>query len=185
VENIDALYEQLGLGERLAPMIAGLLAAGKTEESNTIEQRKPIEVAGTEGLVVSYAKCCSPIPGDEIVGFMSSGRGIVIHHADCGNLADYRRHPSKWIPVSWRPRIKGEFSCEIHVRTMDRLGLLAELAARISATQSNIDTVQVDSDDDSSTLTFRLKVRDRKHLAQVLRSVRSIPGVVRVTRNIG
>ena len=185
VDSVDALYEQLGLGERLAPMVAGLLASGKTEESGAIESRKPIEVAGTEGLVVTYAKCCSPIPGDEIVGFMSSGRGIVIHHANCGNLADYRRHPSKWIPVSWRAKIKGEFFCEIQVRTMDRLGLLAELAGRISATQSNIDNVQVDSDDDSSTLTFRLKVRDRRHLAQVIRSVRSIPGVVRVTRNIG
>jgi (p)ppGpp synthase/HD superfamily hydrolase len=144
-----------------------------------------LEIAGTEGLVVTYARCCSPIPGDDIVGFMSSGRGIVIHRANCGNLAEYSRQPSKWIPVNWKSRVKGEFLCEIQVRTMDRVGLLAELAGRISATDTNIDHVRVDSDGDSSTLAFRLKVRDRAQLAQVLRSIRGTPGVVRVTRNIG
>jgi len=186
LESVEALFEQLGLGERMAPIVAGMLAQrSAAEDQAAIESRKPLEVAGTEGLVVDYARCCSPIPGDEIVGFMSSGRGIVIHRAQCGNLAEYSRQPSKWIPVDWKSRIKGEFLCEVRVRTMDRVGMLAELAGRISATQTNIDHVRVDSDDDSSALAFRLKVRDRKHLAQVLRSIRRVPGVVRVTRNIG
>jgi GTP pyrophosphokinase len=186
LETVDQLYEQLGLGERLAPIIAGMLAQSEdTQDADAIERRKPLEIAGTEGLVVTYARCCSPIPGDDIVGFMSSGRGIVIHRANCGNLAEYSRQPSKWIPVNWKSRVKGEFLCEIQVRTMDRVGLLAELAGRISATDTNIDHVRVDSDGDSSTLAFRLKVRDRAQLAQVLRSIRGTPGVVRVTRNIG
>jgi (p)ppGpp synthase/HD superfamily hydrolase len=87
--------------------------------------------------------------------------------------------------VGWQSRVKGEFLCEIQVRTMDRIGLLAEVAGRISSTKTNIEHVRVDSEGDSSLLAFRLKVRDRRHLAQVVRSVRSIPGVVRVTRNIG
>jgi GTP pyrophosphokinase len=185
VEDVALLYEQLGLGERLAPIVAGQLAQSADTDSEAASRRKPLEVAGTEGMVLSYARCCSPIPGDPIVGFMSSGRGIVIHRANCRNLAEYSRQPSKWIPVDWKSRIHGEFFSEIHVRTMDRVGLLAELAGRISATQSNIDHVRVDSDGDSSTLAFRLKIRDRRHLAQVLRSIRSIPGVVRVTRNAG
>jgi GTP pyrophosphokinase len=183
--DADTLYEQLGLGERLAPIVAGLLAQSADDDPSAAERRKPLEVAGTEGLVVNYARCCSPIPGDEIVGFMSSGRGIVIHRNNCRNLAEYSRQPSKWIPVNWQARIKGEFLSEIHVRTLDRVGLLAELAGRISATQSNIDHVRVDTEGDSSALSFRLKVRDRKHLAQVLRSIRKIPGVVRVTRSNG
>jgi GTP pyrophosphokinase len=185
IPDAKTLYEQLGLGERLAPIVAGMLAQSPDPDVLPAEPRRPLEVAGTEGLVVTYARCCSPIPGDEIVGFMSSGRGIVIHRSNCRNLAEYARQPSKWIPVSWKSRVKGEFESEIQVRTMDRVGLLAELAGRISATQSNINHVRVDSDGDASALAFRLTVRDRKHLAQVVRSIRSIPGVVRVSRNLG
>jgi len=183
--DVDELYHELGLGRRLAPIIASMLAQGTWDEAKPVTGHKPLEVAGTEGLVVTYARCCSPIPGDEIIGFMTSGRGIVIHRTNCRNLTEYSREPSKWIPVSWKSRVKGEFLCEIQVRTMDRVGLLAELAGRISATRTNIDHVRVDSDGDSSSLTFGLKVRDRKQLAQVIRSARATPGVVRVTRNIG
>jgi GTP diphosphokinase / guanosine-3',5'-bis(diphosphate) 3'-diphosphatase len=185
IPDSETLFEQLGLGERLAPIIAGLLAQEGEQHDGAAERRKPLEVAGTEGLIVNYARCCSPIPGDEIVGYMSSGRGIVIHRSRCRNLAEYSRQPSKWIPVDWKPRLKGEYLTDIHAKTLDRVGLLAELAGRISATQSNIDHVRVDTEGDASTLSFRLKVRDRKHLAQVLRSIRAVPGVVRVGRNNG
>lgn len=184
LSDINALYEEIGLGRRLAPVIAGMLAETTDDDARPLTGQKPIEISGTEGLVVSYARCCSPIPGDEIVGFMTSGRGIVIHRTQCRNLAEYSRDPSKWIPVSWKARIKGEFLSEIQVRTLDRVGLLAELAGKISSTGTNIEHVRVDSDDDSSTLAFRLKVRDRKHMAQVLRSIHGTPGVVRVLRNL-
>jgi guanosine-3',5'-bis(diphosphate) 3'-pyrophosphohydrolase len=185
IAEADDLFEEIGLGRRLAPVIAGMLAQAGDAETKPLTGQKPLEISGAEGLVVTYARCCSPIPGDEIVGFMTSGRGIVIHRSNCRNLAEYSRDPSKWIPVSWKSRVKGEFLCEIQVRTMDRIGLLAELAAKISSTNTNIDHVRVDSEGDSSLLAFRLKVRDRKHLAQVVRSIRATPGVVRVTRNIG
>ncbi|HEX7081197.1 MAG TPA: bifunctional (p)ppGpp synthetase/guanosine-3',5'-bis(diphosphate) 3'-pyrophosphohydrolase [Gammaproteobacteria bacterium] len=183
VADMATLYEQLGLGERLAPVVAGMLAQGDGgPDSDLAGRRKPLEIAGTEGLVVNYARCCYPIPGDEIIGFMSSGRGIVIHRTTCGNLAEYRKQPSKWIPVNWKHDVQGEFLSEIQVRTLDRVGLLAEVAGRISATHTNIDHVRVDTEGDASALLFRLKVKGRKQLAQVLRSIRAIPGVVRVTR---
>jgi guanosine-3',5'-bis(diphosphate) 3'-pyrophosphohydrolase len=186
LHDTEKLYEEIGLGQRLAPIVAGMLADSDVDdELETIDERRPIEVSGTEGLVVTYARCCSPIPGDDIVGFMSTGRGIVIHRVMCGNLSEFGKESSKWIPVHWKSRLKGEFYSEINVRTMDRVGLLAELAGKISATLANIDHVRVDSDDDSSTLSLRVAIRDRKHLAQVLRSVRSVPGVVRVGRNLG
>ncbi|MFS8608658.1 MAG: bifunctional (p)ppGpp synthetase/guanosine-3',5'-bis(diphosphate) 3'-pyrophosphohydrolase [Gammaproteobacteria bacterium] len=185
VKDMAALYEQLGLGERLAPVVAGMLAQDGGDASEVAGRRKPLEIAGTEGLVVNYARCCYPIPGDEIVGFMSSGRGIVIHRTTCGNLAEYRKQPSKWIPVDWKSNVEGEFLSEIQVRTLDRVGLLAEVAGRISATKTNIDHVRVDTEGDASALLFRLKVKDRKQLAQVLRSIRTIPGVVRVMRSTG
>ena len=186
ITDTGMLYEQIGLGQRLAPVVAGLLAQGSVEEAAAAShQRQPLAVAGTEGLVVDYARCCYPIPGDEIIGFMSSGRGIVIHGQKCRNLAEYRKQPSKWIPVSWKTGLKGEFLAEIQVRTMDRVGLLAEIAGRISATHSNIDRVRVDTETDGAVQVFRLKVRDRKHMAMVMRSIRSTPGVVRVSRNTG
>ncbi|HEX5045627.1 MAG TPA: bifunctional (p)ppGpp synthetase/guanosine-3',5'-bis(diphosphate) 3'-pyrophosphohydrolase [Gammaproteobacteria bacterium] len=184
VKDIETLFEQVGLGERLAPVIAGMLAQQK-DPADPAEERKPIEIAGTEGMVVNYARCCYPIPGDEIVGFMSSGRGIVIHRTTCRNLAEYRKQPSKWIPVDWTKGVKGEFDSEIQVRTLDRVGLLAEVAGRISATHTNIEHVRVDTEGDASALSFRLKVRDRRQLAQVVRSIRTIPGVVRVARSAG
>jgi guanosine-3',5'-bis(diphosphate) 3'-pyrophosphohydrolase len=184
VPDQDTLLEQVGLGERLAPVVAGLLAQERNErDADAGERRKPLEIAGTEGSVVSYAHCCYPIPGDEIVGFMSSGRGIVIHRDRCRNLAEYRKQPAKWIPVNWTRGIKAEFESEIQVRTLDRVGLLAEVAGRISAAHTNIEHVRVDRDGDASALAFRLKVRDRRQLAQVVRSIRTIPGVVRVSRS--
>nr|PZN75064.1 MAG: guanosine-3',5'-bis(diphosphate) 3'-diphosphatase [Pseudomonadota bacterium] len=185
LEDMGTLYEQLGLGERLAPVVAGMLAQHDGDDTELAQKRKPLEIAGTEGLVVTYARCCYPIPGDEIIGFMSSGRGIVIHRTTCGNLAEYRKQPSKWIPVNWKNNVEGEFLSEIQVRTLDRVGLLAEVAGKISATHTNIDHVRVDTEGDSSVLLFRLKVKDRKQLAHVLRSIRTIPGVVRVTRGTG
>ena len=185
IADVEALFEQVGLGERLAPVVAGMLAQRSEEEAASADQRKPLEIAGTEGMVVNYARCCYPIPGDEIVGFMSSGRGIVIHRGNCRNLAEYRKQPSKWIPVNWKRGVKGEFDSEIQVRTLDRVGLLAEVAGRISATHTNIEHVRVDTEGDASALSFRLKVHDRRQLAQVVRSIRAIPGVVRVTRSAG
>ena len=185
-DDMEDVYEQLGLGERLAPVLAGMLAQQEISADGEItEQRKPLDIAGIEGLVVSYARCCNPIPGDEIIGFMSSGRGMVIHRTSCHNVIEDRNHPTKWLPVDWRRGIKGEFQSEIHVRTLNRVGLLAEVAGRISATRSNIDNVMVEADGDASMLSFRLTVRNRRHLAQVIRSIRSNPGVVRVSRTAG
>jgi GTP pyrophosphokinase len=186
IADLETLFEQLGLGERLAPVVAGMLAQqGDEDDSDVAARRRPLDIAGTEGMVVNYARCCYPIPGDEIVGFMSSGRGIVIHRSNCRNLAEYRKQPSKWIPVEWKRNVKGEFHSEIQVRTFDRVGLLAEVAGRISGTHTNIDHVRVDTEGDASALTFRVKVRDRKQLAQVVRSIRTIPGVVRTSRSAG
>ena len=183
ISAMDEVYEQLGLGERLAPVVAGMLAQQLGEENDAEVQRKPLEIAGTEGLLVTYAGCCHPIPGDGIIGYMSSGRGVIIHRDNCHNVAAFRKQPTKWIPVDWRQGISGEFQSEIRVRTLNRVGLLAEVAGRISATFSNIHHVNVETDDDeSTTLLFRLNVRDRRHLAQVMRGIRTNPGVIRVSR---
>lgn len=183
IDTVGTLYEQLGLGKQLAPVVARQIAQlGSGTSADRASQLQPLDVAGAEGMVVDFARCCYPIPGDDIVGFVSAGRGIVIHRDRCRNLSEFRNHPSKWVPVDWKSKRKSEFLTQIRVRTLDRVGLLAEIAGRISSLQSNIDFVRVDTESDGAVQDFRLKVRDRRHLAQVMRGLRTIPGVQRVAR---
>ncbi len=181
--NASELYEQLGLGERLAPLTARFLLGSKVEGDATIEQAS-LTIAGTEGMVVSYAKCCYPIPGDEVMGYLSSGRGVVIHRNVCGNLSNFRKQPEKWISVSWEQEIEREFQSQIQCETRNKTGVLAEVAATIADCGSNIEQVEVlGRHDDCSMLSFLLLVRDRRHLAQIMRNVRKMPNVIRVIRD--
>jgi GTP pyrophosphokinase len=135
-------------------------------------------------MVVSYAKCCHPIPGDEVMGYLSTGRGIVIHRTTCGNLINFRKQPEKWIAVNWEKKIDRDFQSQVSTETENKPGVLAEVAATIADCGSNIESVEVQSrQDDSSILTFLLLVRDRTHLARIIRSVRNMPNVIRVSRD--
>ena len=133
--------------------------------------------------MVSYAKCCYPIPGDEVMGYLSSGRGVVIHRTCCGNLANFRKQPEKWIAVTWEDDIDREFTSQISIETENKPGVLAEVAATIGDAGSNIEQVEVlGRHDDCSMLSFTLQVRDRKHLADIMRDVKKMPSVIRVMR---
>ena len=183
LNNNDELYEQIGLGERLAPLTARFLV-GVNEEGESEPNTASLVIAGTEGLVVSYARCCHPIPGDDVMGYLSSGRGIVIHRNNCGNLSNFRKQPEKWIAVSWEKDIDLDFNSQIHVETLNKPGVLAEVAATIGDAGSNIEQVSVlGRHEDCSVLAFMIQVRDRIHLAQIMRSVRNMPNVIRVTRD--
>ena len=140
-------------------------------------------MAGTEGLLVSYARCCFPIPYEPIIAYLSVGRGVVIHRAECSNLSGWHKQPDKWLPVSWQPRLEREFASELRIEAANRVGVLAALAAKIAAVDTNISHVSVvERDDQNSTITFELQVRDRRHLAQVIRAIRRMPDVLSVQR---
>ncbi len=184
MKDLDELYERIGLGERLAPLVARRLLPGGYAEDGT-GTPAPLAIAGTEGLLVSYARCCFPIPYDPIFAFLSAGRGVVIHRENCVNVEDYRKHPEKWLPVSWQIAPDRVFSSEIRVYAANRTGVLAAVAAAIASTETNIDHVSIDEQDsDASILTFELRVADRKHLARIVRVIRRMPDVTRVTRTI-
>jgi len=141
-------------------------------------------IAGTEGVVVSYAKCCHPIPGDDVMGYLSSGRGVVIHRNSCGNLINFRKQPEKWIAVSWEKDIDRDFSSQIQVEALNRTGVLAEVAAMIADSDSNIEQVEViDRHEDGTVLIFSLQVKDRIHLARIMRDIKKMPNVLRVSRD--
>jgi RelA/SpoT family (p)ppGpp synthetase len=182
MKTAEDLYEKVGLGERLAPLIARrLLTADETATQSS--EPAPLVIAGTEGLVVSYARCCFPIPNDPIMAYLSSGRGVVIHRESCGNLAGFRKQPEKWISVSWQKNLDRPFSSEIRVEVANKMGVLAAVAASIAGTETNIDHVSlVERDVDTSTLIFELQVRSRKHLARVMRVIRAMPDVLKVHR---
>jgi RelA/SpoT family (p)ppGpp synthetase len=180
--NVQELYEQIGLGERMASLVARrLLPEQEGDEGGG--QAAPLAIAGTEGMVVTYGRCCHPIPGDTIFGYLSAGRGIVIHRDDCGNLAEFRKQPDKWLAVEWERKLSRTFPVEIRAEVRNRLGVLAAVAANISSTETNIEHVQVvERDGDSSSLIFLLQVNDRAQLERVLKSIRAMPDVLAVAR---
>ncbi|UCG73687.1 MAG: bifunctional (p)ppGpp synthetase/guanosine-3',5'-bis(diphosphate) 3'-pyrophosphohydrolase [Chromatiales bacterium] len=183
LNNTNELFEQLGLGERLAPLVAKALLENPQAAAPDESGRTAIVIAGTEGMVLSYGRCCHPIPGDPIMGYLSAGRGLVIHRNVCGNLGEFRKQPQKWIAVNWEKQIDREFSVEIRVEVTNRPGALAEIAAQIGDADCNIEQVSVEErEGDTADLRFSILVKDRAHLARVIRSIRHMPVVLRVTR---
>jgi (p)ppGpp synthase/HD superfamily hydrolase len=199
MKDAGELYEKIGLGERMAPLVARRLqplleanvegaepgANSDAKPAAAHNPAGPLMIAGTEGLLVTYARCCFPIPNDPIMAYLSAGRGVMIHRQNCGNLAEYRKQPDKWLSVAWEGAHDRLFSCEIQLEINNRVGVLAAVASSIAGTETNIDQVSLEERDvNSSSLKFQVQVRDRKHLARVIRTVRRMPDVQRVSRTL-
>ncbi|WP_455209370.1 bifunctional GTP diphosphokinase/guanosine-3',5'-bis pyrophosphate 3'-pyrophosphohydrolase [Kaarinaea lacus] len=208
LSSLDDLLEQISLGNRVSLLVARQLTeteqTGEKPSRGTLrplgiknvfsryapdwmksssKDNRPLAIKGTEGTVVSYAKCCRPIPGDSILGFISAGRGIVIHRDSCKNTKDYRSRPDKWVDVQWDSNVQSTFPVDVRVDTENRRGVLATVAAAIAEMSVNIENVSMDERDGSySSMKFTLSVKDRKHLANIIRRVRGIDSVVRMVR---
>ena len=183
LEDRNELFESIGLGQHLAPLVARRLMSEEETGSEAGKPGTPLAIRGSEGLVVTFARCCHPIPGDGIVGVLTAGKGIVIHREECRNLNDYRNQPDKLIEVQWEKRIKREFPVEIRADVVNQRGVLATMAAAIAEMRSNIEHVnQQDRDEMTSVLTFAFGVRDRTQLARILRRLRGLPQVIRIQR---
>ena len=184
LKDADELYEKIGLGERLAPLVARRLQPSRGEQP-AHAAGGPLMIAGTEGLLVSYAHCCFPIPNDPIMAYLSAGRGVVIHRQNCGNLAEFRKQPEKWLSVAWEAPHGRTFASEIQLEINNRVGVLAAVASSVADTGTNIDQVSLEERDvNSSALRIQMQVRDRKHLARVIRTIRRMPDVQRVFRTL-
>jgi len=182
LQDANTLFEQIGLGERLAPLTARFLIGIQDQDAES--EAASLVIAGTEGVVVSYSQCCYPLPGDDVMGYLSSGRGVVIHRNSCGNLINFRKQPEKWLSVSWEESVDREFYSQIQVEALNKTGVLAEVAAMIGDSNSNIEQVSViDRHEDDTVLNFLLQVKDRIHLARIMRNVKKMPNVLRVTRD--
>ncbi|MFQ5642516.1 MAG: bifunctional GTP diphosphokinase/guanosine-3',5'-bis pyrophosphate 3'-pyrophosphohydrolase [Thiogranum sp.] len=183
----ESLFADIGIGNRMAMLVARRLVPqeeGGGERPPETGHSKPLAIRGTEGMVVHFARCCRPIPGDAIVGFISAGRGLVIHTETCNNLSEYRSRPDKWIDVEWQTDIEGEFAAEIRVDVSNQKGVLATIAAEISEAGSNIENVSIEDRDGLDTsMNFTVTVHDRRHLARVIRCIRKLPPVLRISRS--
>jgi len=188
-ENENELFKDIGLGNKMAPLIARQLVvlkklASKKNQKNSVDNTTPLSIKGTEGMVVKFPKCCYPIPGDPIHGFVTSGRGIVIHRQTCKNLAEYQKQQEKWINVEWEPYNEGEYEVKIHLNVNNQRGVLATVAAAIADTDANINSVEMKERDGRHTsLRFIIEVKNRVHLAKVIRKIRLIKSVSQIDRN--
>jgi GTP pyrophosphokinase len=174
---------EIGLGKQLAIVIARkLLPAGV--ESKHPGHAGPVIIRGSEGMALQFAKCCHPIPGDPIIGFIKTGRGMIIHTHDCPVIAKSRRDPDKWLDVEWAPDTRKLFSVNIKLVVSNQTGVLAKVAAEIAQNGSNIENVSLEPGDSSAytDIHFTLQVSNRLHLAQIMRGLRRHPEVIRINR---
>ncbi len=183
------MYVEIGLGERVAElMIQSLLGIEeiKPKQKKQSSKKIPLAIRGTEGVVVNFGKCCRPIPGDQIIGIMTSGKGLVIHRERCRNVDRKNAFKDKWVTVSWAEDHEQDFVAAVRVETINQRGVLAKLAARIAAAGSNIDDIIFeDKDGKSTTITFAIGVRDRKQLASIIRTLRGNSNVLKASRMRG
>ena len=185
--SLEQLLEEIGLGNRMSYMIAQKMASHSQVSSADAErypdQQGSLAIRGSEGMVMNYAMCCHPIPGVPIIGHISSGRGMVIHTDDCNNVADIRDNTEKCVSVRWDPQVEGEFSVELRVELENQRGIIATLATTITGAEANIEKIStVERDARFSIVNLSLNVRNRVHLARVMKRVRLIKAVARVTR---
>lgn len=183
--TFEYVLQQIGLGNQVPFAVANILVP-PSKRTIAEDQRKPslpVVVDTSESLILHYARCCHPIPGDPILGHVSPGKGLVIHLESCHNLKEIRNHPEKCMPLSWSQVVEGEFPVEIKVEITPERGFIAALASRITdqdATIENISTTEKDAF--TSIVDVVMTVRNRVHLADIIRRIRSLAPVRRVYR---
>ena len=183
--RLEALLADIALGNWMPNQAAQALMAYAELRGggHSKHSQEKILINGTERGVVSFANCCQPIPGDDIMGYHTAGKGIVVHRLDCPNLAELRKSPERWVPIGWDTSVIGDYDTALVVEVENRTGVLAQLAAAIAQSQSNIERVDyLDRDFNAAVLRFNIQVRDRNHLAEVMRRLRRLHAVQSVRR---
>ncbi len=183
-KNMDDLLYSIGIGNQMPMVIAKRLVL--TQDGSELEKSskgRPLAIKGTEGMVVHFAECCQPIPGDNIVGRFQQGRGILVHASDCSVANQSRSSSDQFISMRWDDEVQGEFWVDITVEVANQRGVLAALASAIAEAESNIGNINVDPRDGRhNALTFSISVRNRSHLARVMRRLRANKVVTRLYR---
>ncbi len=178
----EEILADIGLGRRLNIVVAHQLARGGEGAVPEAPAGGPFTILGTEGMAVQFGKCCMPIPGDPIIGVIKSGQGLVIHTHDCAALRKGRGAADKWLDVAWDKNINRPFNVNIKLLVVNQRGVLAKAAAAIAEAESNIENVHFANEGEYTGLYFTLQVNNRQHLANIMRRLRKIAEVIRITR---
>ena len=181
--DFDELLADIGLGNKMSSAVVKVIAPEKADElAKHVES--PLTIDPTDGTVITLSRCCRPIPGDPIVGHMSSGKGLVIHLDTCKNVTDLRQDPDKLSEVSWSPEVSGEFLADLLIMVGSERGVIAELASRITADGAHIDKMTYhEKDAEHSHIKLTLGVTSRIHLATIMRKVKAMRFVEKVIRD--
>jgi guanosine-3',5'-bis(diphosphate) 3'-pyrophosphohydrolase len=174
--RLEELLADIALGNRMPAQVAQSLTR---DEGGTLElldtaamprSGDKILITGNERGIITFASCCMPIPGDDIMGYHTTGRGIMVHRMECPNVADYRKSPERWVAIGWDREVSGDFGAALRVEVENSPGVLAQVAAAIAEAHSNIDGVEyLERDTNIAAIRFSIEVKSRKHLADVIR----------------
>ncbi len=179
--SFEALLEEVGQGKRFPLAVAKVLCPG--EETNSGNIYSPLLIDNSEGMMVSFAKCCRPIPGDNAVGHISTGRGLIVHREECRHVAEIRQQRERCMALNWSPDVKGEFLVDLRVHVENNRGVIATLATRIAEEGGSIEKLSIDEKDArNGVVNLSLGVNNRVHLADIVRRLRVLKPVIKITR---
>jgi GTP pyrophosphokinase len=192
-KSMEELYADIGIGKRMPALVARHIFGLMEGDVDTLPatapsgpgELDPVTIYGSEGVSVQLAPCCLPIPGDQIIGQLRRDQGLVVHTCDCSPAKRLRaKEPDRWIAVQWGTELNRRFDCRIRLLINNEKGILARVAAEIGESDANITYVGMDEDDEHmmTQLRFTIQVKDRVHLAHLIRNLRRVAGVNRVER---
>jgi (p)ppGpp synthase/HD superfamily hydrolase len=180
--SLETLFIDIALGN-LLPQIVASRIAGATAGPVDPDRNEAVAIRGTEGFIVTYAKCCCALPGDPIGGYLSPEKGLVVHREDCRNLLEMREHPERMMNLRWDEDVEGLYSAALRLESENRRGIIAVVATRLSTVGMNIDRISTtDKDAQYTYVDIELQVHSRIHLARIMKRLRTVEGVRRVIR---
>jgi len=196
--RLDELYADVGYGKVSARSVVERFATDEQKEKPLAEpgviqqavrkifpftsSSQAIKVRGYDDLLTYLAKCCNPLPGEPIVGFVTRGKGVAVHSANCPNVTNLMFNPDRAIEVEWADQRQSQFQVELEVVAEDRQGMLAKVISTISNLKTNIRHLETRTTDGRATIELSLEISDLKHLEKVTKSIAVVDGVTRVER---
>lgn len=187
LKSKDDVLVDIALGKKVNVMVAHQLTNIMDGVKKAKSQSKFLDVItikGSDDMAIELASCCHPIPGDPILGYINKDRGLIIHTHDCSTIKKYNLDPERWVDVEWEPNSDILYKVSLSVLVANETGMLAKMASAIAVASSNIENVSVEESDGSNfvNINFVVQVKNRLHLSEVIRSLRKITKVSRISR---
>ena len=185
--KLKDLFESIGLGNQMPQIVARRLVGQSSFQITDVGDKKevePLHIKGSEGLIITFSKCCRPIPGDPIEGILTAGHGIVVHHSQCNNLIELRRQLDRCIPLRWEEIVSGDFEVELHISVINKRGIFAGVALAIADAEANINHINLidDKKGHCSVLKIIVAVKDKTHLSKVMQKLSQLKDVTNIER---